>query len=168
MDRLLGSFLRGHCRLAVVVARLATVDDTADDHGDHRGDQPGEALLRQGDHVHDLAQAVQIGSHRQNGVAHTDDTGRGYTELIHAVVGDPLVHQTQHGQYDADGIHDEEDGSHVVDDVLDAEGAEHSAHHAGDAHPQLVGNAALGDLVDDGGAGGADTDGGGEPRQKNK
>ena len=70
MDRLLGSFLRGHCRLAVVVARLATVDDAADDHGDHRGDQPGEALLRQGDHVHDLAQAVQIGSHRQNGVAH--------------------------------------------------------------------------------------------------
>ena len=42
MDRLLGSFLRGHCRLAVVVARLATVDDAADDHGDHRGDQPGD------------------------------------------------------------------------------------------------------------------------------
>ena len=27
MNRLLGSFLRGHCHLAVVVARLATVDD---------------------------------------------------------------------------------------------------------------------------------------------
>ena len=47
-------------------------------------------------------------------------------------------------------------------------GTEHSAHHAGDAHPQLVGNAALGDLVDDGGAGGADTDGGGEAGQTDR